>query len=95
MLLCDVELVAEEEATDDVREKADKARHLFRQLLRLNAELKKMPADDSLLVCSRAPASRKRVPSLVLVAHVCVTTETRHLDRVGQLGEFEQESNTG
>ena len=26
---------------------------------------------------------------------VCVTTETRHLDRLGQLVEFEQESNTG
>ena len=26
--------------------------------------------------------------------HVCVTTETRHLDRLGQLGEFEQESST-
>ena len=25
---------------------------------------------------------------------VCVTTETRHLDRLGQLGEFEQDSNT-
>ena len=24
----------------------------------------------------------------------CVTTETRHLDRLGQLGEFEQDSNT-
>ena len=24
----------------------------------------------------------------------CVTTETRHLDRLGQLGEFEQNSNT-
>ena len=26
---------------------------------------------------------------------VCVTTETRPLDRLGQLGEFEQDSNTG
>ena len=25
---------------------------------------------------------------------VCVTTEKRHLDRLGQLGEFEQDSNT-
>ena len=25
---------------------------------------------------------------------VCVSTETRHLDRLGQLGEFEQDSNT-
>ena len=25
---------------------------------------------------------------------MCVTTETRHLDRLGQLGEFEQDSNT-
>ena len=25
---------------------------------------------------------------------VCVTTETRPLDRLGQLGEFEQDSNT-
>ena len=24
----------------------------------------------------------------------CVTTKTRHLDRLGQLSEFEQESNT-
>ena len=29
------------------------------------------------------------------VVRLCVTTETRHLDRLGQLGEFEQESNTG
>ena len=25
---------------------------------------------------------------------LCVTTETRHIDRLGQLGEFEQDSNT-
>ena len=25
---------------------------------------------------------------------LCVTTETRHLDRLGQLGEFEQDNNT-
>ena len=25
---------------------------------------------------------------------LCVTTETRHLDRLDQLGEFEQDSNT-
>ena len=28
-------------------------------------------------------------------ARTCVTTGPRHLDRLGQLGEFEQESNTG
>ena len=26
---------------------------------------------------------------------VCVTTETRPFDRLGQLGEFEQDTNTG
>ena len=33
------------------------------------------------------------MPMRNLVA-LCVTTKTRHLDRLGQLGEFEQDSNT-
>ena len=35
-----------------------------------------------------------RSPCLCLCVSVCVTTETRHLDRLGQLGEFEQDSDT-
>ena len=35
------------------------------------------------------------VRSPTCTAVVCATTETRHLDRLGRLGELEQDSNTG
>ena len=40
------------------------------------------------------PREHRRLENLQDDRCGCVTTETRHLDRLGQLGEFEQDSNT-
>jgi ATP-dependent Lon protease len=50
VLLCNVELVRDDEDEAALADVADKARALFTQLLRMNAEHKKVPVDDALLV---------------------------------------------
>ena len=49
---------------------------------------------DDVAASTGATVAAVRRPRPAQCSHLCVTTETRHLDRLGQLGEFEQDSNT-